>query len=65
MYRRSILLFCWCPDAIKIITRTKVGGFVPGQMINLDMIVDNQSAVPIKKFTVHLIRVRIKNKTTI
>lgn len=62
MYRRSLILICWCPDPIKILTRTKVGGFCPGQMINLDMFVDNQSAIPISKLTVHLIRVRINKQ---
>lgn len=54
-------MFCWCPDTIRILTRTTVGGYAPGQMINLDMIIDNKTAVPILKFTVHLDRVRAEN----
>lgn len=57
MYKRSLIVFCWCPDRIKIIARTTVSAYTPGQMINMDMIVDNQCGLPILKFTVLLIRV--------
>lgn len=62
MYKRSLIVFCWCPDRIKIIARTTVSAYTPGQMINMDMIVDNQSGVPILKFTVLLIRVSDGNR---
>lgn len=57
MYRRSWILFCWCPDLIKLIIRTPAAAYTPGQVINMDIIVENQSALPIFKFVALLIRV--------
>ncbi|XP_031621545.1 arrestin domain-containing protein 3-like [Contarinia nasturtii] len=56
LYKRSLILFCWCPDPIKLIIRTPVAAYTPGQVINLDIIVDNKSAVPISNFIALLIR---------
>lgn len=42
---------------MKLIARTPVGGYTPGQVINLEIDVINQSDQPVSDFTVQLIKV--------
>lgn len=43
---------------MKLIARTPVGGYTPGQVINLEIEVINQSDQPVSDFTVQLIKVK-------
>lgn len=56
------LCFACCGGtyAIKLIARTPVGGFVPGQLINLEINVTNQSNEDISQITVELVKVSIE-----
>lgn len=50
---------------MKLIARTPVGGYTPGQVINLEIDVDNQSDQPVSDFTVQLIKVKKETKITL
>ncbi|XP_031621629.1 uncharacterized protein LOC116339736 [Contarinia nasturtii] len=50
------LLCCWSSDPMKIVAYTPVGGYTPGQFINLRMSINNQSSQKINGFTIHLIK---------
>lgn len=52
------LLCCYASDPLKIVVRTPVGGYTPGQVINLEVNVNNQSDQPVSDFTVQLIKVK-------
>lgn len=52
------LLCCCSSDPMKIVARSPVGGYTPGQIINLEVNVDNQSDQPVSDFTVQLIKVK-------
>lgn len=41
-----------------IIARTPVGGYTPGQIINLEIKVNNQSEQPLTEISVQLIKVK-------
>lgn len=43
---------------MKLSLRTPVGGYTPGQVINLEIDVINQSDQPVSDFTVQLIKVK-------
>lgn len=47
---------------MKLRARTPVGGYCPGQVINLEIDVINESDQPVSDFTVQLIKVK-KKKT--
>lgn len=53
-------VLCCVSDPVKIIARTKAAGYCPGQIINIEIILNNQSNVPIIGITVELIKVRDK-----
>lgn len=47
---------------MKIVARTPVGGYVPGQTINLEIIADNESDQPATRFWVELMKVNESNE---
>lgn len=51
------LLCCCISDPLKIVARMPVGGYTPGQTINLELNVNNQSDQPVSEFSVQLIKV--------
>lgn len=42
---------------MRIVARTPVGGYTPGQCINLEINVKNESDQPVSEFSVQLIKV--------
>lgn len=50
-------LLCCLSDPMKIVARTPVGGYTPGQTINLELDIINRSDQPVSDFTVQLIKV--------
>lgn len=42
-----------------MVARAPVGGYTPGQTINLEIAVNNQSNLEVTEFTAQLIKVRI------
>lgn len=55
---------CIESEPLEIVGRLPVGGYAPGQTINLLLSVANKSDQPVSEFTVQLIKVRT-NKCTI
>lgn len=53
-------VLCCTSDPVKIISRIKAAAFNPGQIITVEIHLNNQSAVPILQITVELIKVRDK-----
>lgn len=54
------LLCCFTSSPLKITARAPVGGYVPGQVINLEFQVNNKSDQNVTEFTVKLIKVSAK-----
>lgn len=54
------LLWCIKSNPLEIIARTPVGGYVPGQTINLRMSVTNKSGQKITRFIAQLVKVSKK-----
>lgn len=54
---------CFESNQIQIIARTPVRGYIPGQIIPLEIEINNQSNVEISKFTIELIKVSISQFT--
>lgn len=51
-------VLCCVSDPVKIVARTKLGGYTPGEIINVEININNQSNVPIVQITAELIKVR-------
>lgn len=52
-------------DPLKLIARTPVGGYTPGQTINLEVEVINKSDQPVSDFSVQLIKVNKRQITNL
>lgn len=50
--------YFWKSDAIDITANLTVGGYLPGQIINVDIITYNKSNSDVSQFKVALIKVR-------
>lgn len=53
----AFITCCWRSDPLKIVARTPVGGYAPGQMINLVLNVNNKSDQTVSEFTVQFFKV--------
>lgn len=51
------LLFCFLSGPLRITVRTPVGGYTPGQIINVQINARNQSDQPVSEFRVQLLKV--------
>ncbi|XP_055312538.1 arrestin domain-containing protein 17-like [Sitodiplosis mosellana] len=55
--RKTFLKCCCCAtDALEIVVRVPVGGYTPGQFVNLEIEVKNKSNEPVSEFTVELVQ---------
>lgn len=57
--KRKVFFKCCCgtTDPLEIVARVPVGGYTPGQFVNLDMEVKNKSNEPVSQFTVEMVQV--------
>ncbi|XP_031621628.1 arrestin domain-containing protein 17-like [Contarinia nasturtii] len=56
MYSKSHILCCKNLDPLKISVRSPIGGYTPGEMINLQINVNNQSRESIREFSVKFVK---------
>ena len=56
---RKVFLKCCCgaTDPLEIVARAPVGGYTPGQFVNLEIEVKNKSNEPVSQFTVEMVQV--------
>lgn len=58
------LLFCCTSDPLELVVRMPVGGYTPGQTINLDVEAKNKSDQDVESFTAELLKVSIATWNT-
>lgn len=61
LYHPCFLLCCLPSNPLSMLSQIPVGGYAPGQTINLSINVDNQSNTRVPKFTMELVQVSIKS----